>query len=61
MTAAKTGGYVSMLVIFAIFLTLSILGYVVEHHTLGDKTMHNSMVEAVEEDHPESTSIEAKK
>lgn len=50
-----------MLIIFAIFLSLSILGYVVEHHRLGDKTIHNSMVEAVEEDHPENASIEAKK
>ena len=50
-----------MVIIFVVFFSLSILGYVIEHHSFGDKTLHNSMVEAVEEDHPEHASIEARK
>ena len=56
-----TFGYVAMFLIFAIFVFLSVLGYVVEHHSLGDKKLHTSMVEAVEEEHPEATAIETKK
>lgn len=33
----KTGGFVVMIVIFFIFFALSILGYLVEYYSLGNK------------------------
>jgi hypothetical protein len=58
---SMTFGYVAMFLLIALFVFLSILGFVVEHYSLGDKKLHNSMVEAVEEEHPEAPSIETKK
>lgn len=50
-----------MSIIFLGLIGLSIFGYFIEKGTLGDVKNKSKMVEAIEEDKPDKTSIEAKK
>ena len=50
-----------MIVIFAIFIMLSLFGLFIEMKCLGDKKNQSTMVEAVEADQPDQVMIEAKK
>lgn len=50
-----------MLLVFAAFVGLSIFGHFIERGTIGDLENKSTLVDAVEEDHPDKISIEAKK
>lgn len=47
--------------LFAVFVGLSIFGHLIERGTIGDLENKSTLVDAIEEDHPERISIEAKK
>lgn len=47
-----------MVILFIIILVLSILGYFVEHKSLGNKKNYNAMVEVCEEDAPNKICLE---
>lgn len=61
MWSSKGFGFYVMVLVFISFFGLSIFGYVIEKKTIGDKKMQSSMVEAIEEEHPDRISIEARK
>ena len=50
-----------MVVLMFVIFVLSILGYFVEHRSLGNKTHPKAMVEAYEEETPSKISVEAQK
>ena len=50
-----------MIVVFIVFISLSIFGFFIEKGKLGDVQRQSMLVEAVEEGAPDKLSIEAKK
>jgi hypothetical protein len=51
-----------MIIIFGVFFLLSILGYLIEYYSIGDKKKaYSTMVEEIEEENPNQASLETKK
>ena len=56
---SKGFGFYFMIALLLLFFVLSILGYFVEHKSLGNRSHPKAMVESYEEDVPDRISIEA--